>query len=209
MPINLKDEQYPNGVANPKTWWMTNINPLSDEWNGLIYGMPGNEHRFTYHCADGGVWNFAYDYRDLRDINENAVGNISRNNPVPESILENAALDVAKGQKEHFTGSPDTFALGMGSWGVTYHYTISVKNDTNSEKEISYQAKTFDNMIFGYKTLTDNVYETRFIPNIGNNESDWTSLKSVRISPNQSIVFEIVTMLGGGHGGTNNRIIVN
>ena len=209
LPINLKDEQYPNGVANPKTWWMTNINPLSDEWNGLIYGMPGNEHRFTYHCADGGVWNFAYDYRDLRDINENAVGNISRNNPVPESILENAALDVAKGQKEHFTGSPDTFALGMGSWGVTYHYTISVKNDTNSEKEISYQAKTFDNMIFGYKTLTDNVYETRFIPNIGNNESDWTSLKSVRISPNQSIVFEIVTMLGGGHGGTNNRIIVN
>lgn len=208
LPLNLKDKQYPNGVANPKTWWMTNINPLSDAWSGLLYGMPGIEHRFTYSNSDGGVWNFAYDYRDLRDINENAAGNASRNNPVPQNILENAALDVAKGVKEHFAGAPDELALGMGAWGATYHYTISVKNDTNAERAVSYQAKTFDNMIFGYKTLTDNVYETQFIPNIGNNESDWTSLKSVTIPANTTITFEIVTLLGGGLGGTNNRVIV-
>ena len=93
--------------------------------------------------------------------------------------------------------------------GATYHYNVFVKNDTNSEKEISYQAKTFDNMIFGYKSSTDNVYKVRYIPNIGNDESDWTSLKSITIPAKQSVAFEIVTLLGGGHGGTNNRIIVN
>ena len=208
LPINLKDIQYPNGVANPKTWWMTNINPLNDAWSGLLYGMPGNEHRFIYNSADGGVWNFAYDYRDLRSIDENAIGNMSRNNPVPQDILDNVALDVAKGQKEHFAGAPDEYAIGMGAWGATYHYTMSVKNDTSTAKLISYQAKAFDNMIFGYKSSTDTVYETQFIPNIGNNEFDWTSLKTITISPGQTITFEIVTLLGGGKGGTNNRVIV-
>ncbi len=209
IPLNLKDDQYPNGVANPKTWWMTNINPLNDAWDGILYGMPSSEHHFTYHNDTGGVWNFAYDYRDLRDINKNATGSVSRNNPVPDNILEYASLDVAKGQKEHFAGAPDELALGMGAWGATYHYTISIKNDTNSEREVSYQAKTFDNMIFGYKALTDNVYTTQFIPGIGNEESDWTSLRSVTIPANQEITFEIVTLLGGGHGGTNNRVVVN
>lgn len=209
LRINLKDKNYPNGVANPKMWWMTNINPLRDEWSGLTHSMPESEHHFTYHRDIGGVWNFAYNYRDLRDINTDARGSASINNPVPESIMINAALDVAKGQKEHFTGAPDGYALGMGAWGATYHYNVFVKNDTNSEKEISYQAKTFDNMIFGYKSSTDNVYKVRYIPNIGNDESDWTSLKSITIPAKQSVAFEIVTLLGGGHGGTNNRIIVN
>lgn len=209
LRINLRDKNYPNGVANPKMWWMTNINPLRDEWSGLTHSMPESEHHFTYHRDIGGVWNFAYNYRDLRDINTDAKGSASINNPVPESIMINAALDVAKGQKEHFTGAPDGYALGMGAWGATYHYNVFVKNDTNSEKEISYQAKTFDNMIFGYKSSTDNVYKVRYIPNIGNDESDWTSLKSITIPANQSVAFEIVTLLGGGHGGTNNRIIVN
>ena len=47
------------------------------------------------------------------------------------------------------------------------------------KKETSYQAKTFDNMIFGYKTLTDNVYETQFIPNIGNDEMECYTLSTV------------------------------
>ena len=209
LRINLKDKNYPNGVANPKMWWMTNINPLRDEWFGLTHSMPESEHHFTYHRDIGGVWNFAYNYRDLRDINTDARESASINNPVPESIMINAALDVAKGQKEHFTGAPDGYALGMGAWGATYHYNVFVKNDTNSEKEISYQAKTFDNMIFGYKSSTDNVYKVQYIPNIGNDESDWTSLKSITIPAKQSVAFEIVTLLGGGHGGTNNRIIVN
>ncbi len=209
LRINLKDKNYPNGVANPKMWWMTNINPLRDEWSGLTHSMPESEHHFTYHRDIGGVWNFAYNYRDLRDINTDARGSVSINNPVSESIMINAALDVAKGQKEHFTDAPDGYALGMGAWGATYHYNVFVKNDTNSEKEISYQAKTFDNMIFGYKTSADNVYQVQYIPNIGNDESDWTSLKSITIPANQSVAFEIVTLLGGGHGGTNNRIIVN
>lgn len=209
LRINLKDKNYPNGVANPKMWWMTNINPLRDEWSGLTHSMPESEHHFTYHRDIGGVWNFAYNYRDLRDINTDARGSVSINNPVSESIMINAALDVAKGQKEHFTGAPDGYALGMGAWGATYHYNVFVKNDTNSEKEISYQAKTFDNMIFGYKSSTGNVYKVRYIPNIGNDESDWTSLKSITIPAKQSVAFEIVTLLGGGHGGTNNRIIVN
>lgn len=209
LKVNLKDQAYPNGVANPKNWWMTHINPLADEWNGLIYAMPGNEHHFTYHCNDGGVWNFAYNYHDLRDINKSANENISRNNPVPYAILKDAESDVKVGHKEHFQGAPDELACGMGAWGATYHYTITLKNDTFYEKIASYQAKTFDNMIFGYKIPEDTKYETKFIPGVGNGEEDWTSLKNVIIPPKQTITFEIVTLLGAGHGGTNNRLFLN
>jgi len=209
MEINLQDETYPNGVANPKTWWMTNINPLNDKWDGVLYGMPENEHRFTYHRDSGGIWNFAYDYRDIRNINIDALGTSSVNDPVPNSILVDVALDVAKGQKEHFLGAPDELACGMGAWGATYHYTITIANKTNYDKTVSYQAKTFDNMIFGYKTLSDNVYETQYIPNVASGDNDWTSLKSVAIPSNAVITFEVVTLLGGGHGGTNNRIFLN
>ena len=209
LEINLKDEHYPNGIANPKTWWMTNINPLNDEWDGLLYAMPGIEHHFTYHRNIGGVWNFAYDFRDLRSINKNASGNDSINNRVPEQILINAALDVAKGRKEHFVGAPDNLSCVMGAWGATYHYTVTIKNDTSTEKTVSYQAKTLENMVLGYKSSTDSVYETQFINTIGNDDSAWRSLKSITIPANSTIAFEIVTLLGGGHGGTNNRIIMN
>ena len=209
LQVFLKDEKYPSGVANPKTWWMTNINPLCDQWYGLLYGMPGNEHRFNYHRDIGGIWNFAYDYRDLRDINVNASGSNSINNPVPNEILEAAAADVKTGIKEHFDGAPDELSCGMGAWGATYHYTVTIFNSSDSQKTISYQAKTFDNMIFGHKSLEDINYTTSFIPNIGNEDSDWTSLHSVQIAPKETVVFEIVTLLGGGHGGTNNRLFLN
>ena len=50
------------------------------------------------------MWNFAYDYRDLRDINENTAGNASRNNPVKRNILENVALDRCKIRKRNGGG---------------------------------------------------------------------------------------------------------
>ena len=209
LQVNLQDEAYPNGVANPKTWWMTNINPLNDKWNGLLFAMPGNQHRFTYHRDTGGIWNFAYDYHNIKDINVNASGNTSINNVVPEYILEYAALDVASGSKEHFLGAPDELSCGMGAWGVTYHYTVTISNNTSSEKSIIYQAMNFENMIFGYKSLDDVNYTTQFISGAGNEDGDWISLKTLTIHPNTIVEFEFVTLLGGGHGGTNNRIILN
>lgn len=209
LQVNLKDEKYPNGVANPKTWWMTHINPLNDQWDGLLFAMPGSEHRFTYHRDIGGVWNFAYDYHDVNDISIDAKGNASINNPVPNYILQNAALDVSKGQKEHFSGTPDELACGMGAWGATYHYTITIANQSDSEKSISYQVKNVENMIFGYKTLEDQNYTTQYIPSVGSGDSDWRSFQSIAIPANEMAAFEIVTMLGGGHGGTNNRIVLN
>lgn len=209
LQFNLQDEAYPNGVANPKTWWMTNINPLNDEWNGLLFAMPGNEHRFTYHRDAGGVWNFAYDYHNTEDINIDASGDTSVNNPVPDYILEYATLDVASGSKDHFSGAPDELSCGMGAWGATYHYTVTIANNTSSEKTISYQAKTFDNMIFGYKSLSEMNYTTQFISSAGNEDSDWLSLKTVTIPSNSIVEFEIVILLGGGHGGTNNRLLLN
>ena len=145
----------------------------------------------------------------MQNININATGIFSINNPVPNTILVDAALDVAKGQKEHFEGAPDIFSCGMGAWGATYHYTITVANKTDHEKIVSYQVKTFDNMIFGCKRSDHLVYETGFIPNAGNKDDDWVNLESVTIQPHETITFEIVILLGGGHGGTNNRIFLN
>ena len=91
-----------------------------------------------------------------------------------------------------------------------YHYIITITNNTNSEKTVSYQAKTFENMIFGYKPLNAEYYsDPQFIPKIGNNDSEWTSLQNVTIPANKTITFEIVIMLCGGTGGTNNRIVLN
>lgn len=218
----MSDSYYEDGVANPKLWWMTNVNPFNDKWIGLIYAMPGVGHNYSYPREGGGIWNFAFDYRDVRDADIYATGNNSLTTPVDASIVDDAKSDVALGWKAHFPnypddGNPDTdesrpvdeHSMSIGSWGATNHYTITVTNEGNNSRSINYQVKTVDNMTFGFKGSNDTVYTTQFISNIGNNDSDWQTLQTVNIPAHRTVTFEIVTTLGGGHGGANNQITIN
>lgn len=207
LPVNLRDPYYPDGVANPKTWWMTHINPLNDEWDGLIYAMPGNQHHFTYHRDAGGVYNFAVDYKDLREINVNASGIQSVNIPVESNTIEDVKSDVALGWKSHFSGAVDEKTISMGAWGATYHYTITISNTGQRNRTAAFRVKSVDNMVFGCKAAGEQKYTTQFIAKVANN-ADWFIPATVVIPANSTTTFEIVTILGGGLGGVNNSIIL-
>lgn len=98
---------------------------------------------------------------------------------------------------------------GGSSGGGGGSSEVTIANNASSEKSISYQAMNFENMIFGYKVPDDTNYTTQYITSAGNDENDWVSLKTVTIPSKSVIEFEIVILLGGGHGGTNNRLLLN
>lgn len=222
LRVNLSDTYYPDGVANPKLWWMTNINPFNDKWAGVIFAMPGVGHSYTYSRSSGGIWNFAFDYKNLKDINANAEGNNLITKQMDETIINNAKLDVASGWKEHFPNYPDDGdpttdesrpvdedSMSIGSWGATNHYTVTVQNVGNNDRSISYQVNTINNMIFGYKGANDSNYSTQYIPEVVSDDNVWETPVTVNIPAHSTVTFEVVTNLGGGHGGPHTQIVIN
>jgi len=163
LDIYLKDDYYSNNIANPKKYWMTNINPFNDQYFGLIYGLPSSNFHFTYHRDVGGIWNFKFDYRNLKHITDTALGNESINDPIPTDIIEDAKADVAIGWKAHFSESaPDPDSISLGGWGATHHYTITITNDGMEDRSVSYRTTKFANMVFGYKMEGEDTYNTKF-----------------------------------------------
>lgn len=203
----LKDSEYPSGFANPKEKWITNINPINDKFGSLIYAMPSQLHRFEYSRNIGGMWNFAYNYRDLREINESATGTQSINKLVDNTILNNVKADVALGWQMHTSGAPDDHSISMGEWGTTTHYTITVDNQTDETKEVSYRVSSFENLIFGYKLANSTSYTPQFLEKAGYEE--WKSPITVPIDSYSSVTFEVVTLSAAGGGGIHNSIYLN
>ena len=210
IPLHLKDSYYTYGIANPKWMWMSSINPLNDAWTGVLYSLPNGLHNFKYHYEDTDrEWNFDFWHRDLRymDINGSST---SVNNEVPYEIRNNAKLDMAAGQKEHFglEEAPDEYSMSIGEWGATYHYAVTVNNTTDSDRVLYVNTWSAENMIFGLKTEDSGFYSTTYYTKIYNTPNEPTNTAVVNVPKNSIVTFEFVTLLGGGLGGLNHAIVV-
>ncbi len=137
-----------------------------------------------------------------------------------EGIIEYAKQDVAAGYKVHFpdrydstTGenignAPDEYAVNMGEWGATYHYTVSVRNTTNLDRTANVNIWSAENMIFGLKHQSETEYTTTYYNFIANDLLSAETVASVSIPANETVTFEFVTLLGGGLGGLNHAIVI-
>jgi hypothetical protein len=226
LKVAMSDSFYPNGVYGPRHWWMTHINPLNDEFSGLVFAMPGGLHEFTYHFGQNGrKWYYDFVHRDSRDMNLSGGVGASVNNPVPQTVINNAKLDVATGQKNHFSGSPDALSLGMGSWGAAYHYTVTVNNTGGGSRKVTFNVLNFDSLMVGFKTSGAAAYQTWFAgtiedssipdsqkrtaPDGDGNPAVWWAPVSVWVPAYSSVTFEVVTVLLGGLGGVNNMVMLD
>ena len=209
LNVNLKDAYYPDGVYSPRDWWMSHTNPLYDSYHARFYMMPSGLHQFTYPYNEYRQWVFDFEHRDARNPNLNGGVNESVNNPVPSNILETVKQEAKTGQYiTPFGTPPDEYALGIGEWGATYHYTIAVNNVGNNARNIEFRIRNADNLIAGYKLLNEGTYQTSYVRSYGE-EGEGLPVASILVPAKTSVVFEVVTMLGGGHTGLNNFLIVN
>ncbi len=219
ISLKFTDDYYDYGISNPKWSWMTCINPLSDRWSALLNALPGGLHNFKYHHnGEEDRWHFDFWHIDTRYIDENRDGAI--NDSVPDQIIEYAKQDVAAGCKVHFpdefdpiTGenignAPDEYAVNMGEWGATYHYTVSVRNTTNLDRTANVNIWSAENMIFGLKHQSETEYTTTYYNVIANDPLSAETVASVSIPANETVTFEFVTLLGGGLGGLNHAIVI-
>lgn len=122
--------------------------------------------------------------------------------------MKRAKEDFESGQKSNYpTGSVDEYSLGMGAWGVTYHYTITATNDTDEERFVDYCVRNTDNVVVGYNNQEGLEYTTKLVPNIGNDD-DWYTTSHKSIPPKLTIVYEAALIAGAGHGGLCNSIFI-
>lgn len=210
IPLALKDSYYTYGISNPKWSWKSSINPLNDAWDGVLTMLPNGLHNFKYHYTDTSrQWYFDFQHRDLRYCNINGNGP-SVNDSVPSDIIDNAKRDMATGRKEHFAAdeAPDEYAMSIGEWGATYHYTVTVKNTTSELRTAYVKTWSAENMIFGLKRQGETAYSTDYYSKIYNTPNAPTNTAIVNIPANSTTSFEFVTLLGGGLGGLNHSIVI-
>ncbi len=210
MPLTLKDSYYSYGISNPKWSWKSSINPLNDKWESLLMALPSGLHNFRYPYEDTGrEWYFDFDYRDLRKIDLDS-SRTSVNDPVPSDIIENAKLDMASGQKEHFADeeAPDEYSMSIGEWGATYHYTVEINNSSSIDRVAYVRTWSAENMIFGLKTSDDSAYTTTYYSKIYNTPDNPENTAIVNLPKGETTTFEFVTLLGGGLGGLNHSIVI-
>lgn len=206
MDFTLKDDYYPDGIASPKSIWITNTNPLYDEYDAELYILLNGLHRFQYPSQNGKKWNFAYNFHNLKDINPIDSSETSMNNSVSEEIVSMLKEDVKLGYKKNFSGSPDPLTIGIGSWGATYHYFITVSNSTDKDYTLQYRVKNVSNMICGGKAVSDKTYSVQLISNIKDSDKDWFNVYEIKIPGNSVTSFEVITNLIAGPTGVNNSL---
>ena len=117
---------------------------------------------------------------------------------------------MAAGRKEHFAAdeAPDEYAMSIGEWGATYHYTVTVKNTTSELRTAYVKTWSSENMIFGLKRQGETTYSTDYYSKIYNTPNAPTNTAIVNIPANSTTSFEFVTLLGGGLGGLNHSIVI-
>ena len=214
LNVNLKDSYYTSEgtvIDNPKDWWHTHINPMSDSWDGRTHGMPDILHKFTYPYGNGQDWNFDFLHRNIKGDNIEIDNNpgTSVNKPVEAYGISDLKSDVTSGINAH-TAYPE--ALGMAAWGTTYHYKVVINNIGNDARKIALQVKNSSSIIYGLKKEGQSDYNTWYA-SLGDGNNDWKPDDSdtafwVDIPGNKITTFEVVTLATGWESGMKNLLIL-
>lgn len=209
IPLQLKDSFADYGIAAPKWSWKSGVSPINNQWDGVLSGLPAGLHHFTYSHKNDREWKFDFLHRDL--LFSDLYGTRTNvNDAVDSQIVEYVKQDMAAGQKKHFNTSeaPDEYAFSMGEWGATYHYTVTVKNETDHARTFYLKAWAAEHLTVGVKQQGETVYTTQHYDKIENNLNAAQNIAAIPLPANQTTTFEVTTMLGGGLGGLNHCIII-
>ena len=204
MPFRIKDSgELINGYyPHEQTDWNVQINPINDDNEALIHTTTDNLHKFKYRFSDSKTWYFDYKHRKSNFLTEDGDGIDSINQEVPQSIINAARNDIMSGIKT--AASRDGNAAEMGSWGVVYHYTVTVNNTGTKTRKIKHRVKTGAHYtLVGMRENSSAAYDFKDTKK----ENGYQIPFEVAVPPGQK-TFEIVTLCGGGDGGLENTIIV-
>lgn len=204
IPLRLKDNgNLINGYySKEQTDWNVQINPINDQYDSLLHTTVDNLHKFKYRYNDSKTWYFDYRHRKTSCLTAENDGTDSINQEVPQDIIKAAQSSIISGVKTN--EARDENALEMGSWGVVYHYNVTVDNTGTRTKTIKYRVRTTAHYtIIGIRESDSDIYTFK---DTGNN-TEYQMPFEVDVPPGQT-TFEIVTLCGGGHGGLENAIVV-
>ncbi len=204
IPFRIKDSgELINGYyPHEQTDWNVQINPINDDNEALIHTTTDNLHKFKYRFSDSKTWYFDYKHRKSNFLTEDGDGIDSINQEVPQNIINAARNDIMSGIKTE--ASRDGNAAEMGSWGVVYHYTVTVNNTGTQTRKIKHRVKTGAHYtLVGMRENSSATYEFKDTKT----ENGYQIPFEVAVPPGQK-TFEIVTLCGGGDGGLENTIIV-
>ena len=194
---DLIDGYYPKEQAD----WNVQINPISDVNESLLHTTMANLHKFTYWFDDSKQWYFDFKHRntDYLTTGDNTTDSI--NQSVSATVLNNAKNNIMSGTKS--AGALDSAAIEMGSWGVVYHYTITVNNTGTKTKKIKYRVKANAHYtLIGMRESASDIYTFKDTGEVKGYQIPF----EVEIPPGQK-TFEIVTMCGAGDGGLESTLI--
>ncbi len=204
IEFELKDK---NGIINgtypaKQTDWNVQINPINDEYEALLHTTTKNLHSFTYDFNGTKKWYFDYKHRNT-DYLTTSDNSTEINQSVPNSIIAKAAEEIISGHKST-VGAIDESAIEMGSWGVVYHYVITVNNVGTITKTVKYRIKTDAHLtLIGMRENENDKYTFKD----SGMDTAYQIPFTIEIPPGQK-TFEIVTMSGAGNGGLENTLIV-
>ena len=202
--LNLYEPFYQDVVEDyTKTSWITNVNPLYDNSEGVHLAIPSNLHNFIYKYNGNRYWNFDFQHYDLSVLNLDGEIEESVNLPIPDSTMDKLKALVKSGDENN--AQTEQHSLGMGSWGAPYRYIVTVNNVDNKDRIVEFKTKGLSETILGYRTTSDEAYETVYNPK---SEEEWCTYKSIEVPKGTVKTFEIVTMLACGDGGHYNKITV-
>ncbi len=194
---DLIDGYYPKEQAD----WNVQINPISDANESLLHTTMSNLHKFTYRFDDSKQWYFDFKHRNTDYLTTGDNSTDSINQAVSATVLNNAKNNIMSGTKS--TGALDSAAIEMGSWGVVYHYTVTVNNTGTKTKKIKYRVKANAHYtLIGMRESASDIYTFKDTGEVKGYQIPF----EVEIPPGQK-TFEIVTMCGAGDGGLESTLI--
>ena len=146
LQIRLKDTSHFDSPGPLREKWMNNINPLKDRYAARYYTTPSNVHSFEYRFDDFRKWKFDPLYKNTL---------FQKGSGVYVSEKSNKAAELQKAfetQDELLRNTPiDNDAIGMGSWGTVYHYTVTIDNSGSKTRMVRLFGAGLDNTLYGLK----------------------------------------------------------
>lgn len=192
MQIRLKDADNFDSSSPLRRKWMNNINPLKDAYAARYYTTPANLHSFEYRYDDTKKWKFDPLYKNTT-FQKGTGAYISEKS---DKIAQLQEAFETEGEPQHETPIDDT-AIGMGGWGTTYHYTVTIDNAGSETRLIRLFGAGLDNTLYGLKNGTGYVVKDAQ----SSSKTSPADLDAWYIEPGERRVIEFITLSALGDGG--------
>ncbi|MBQ6907154.1 MAG: hypothetical protein IJQ28_02140, partial [Clostridia bacterium] len=203
LPVTVYNQFAPNG--NTVTTWYTNLNPKADPWNKdnvaedsmlALYYKDSSKLDYYGMSSDSkdDVWVFDTYHTDLKyDYNSTKLAK----NFKPNYLLTKKTLEK--------------YACNLANYGVFYNYNITVKNEGNIDRYLSYKLKTPSNNIVILYDEDGNIAEGYpLAKGFTNGDAELDTMVNIYIPAQKTTVCTISVILTTNYvGGMENKLVIN